>query len=111
MNDLDPVEDQNVELRVHLQQLLVEYQAFMQTSAFRHYVKMRERESDGIKMDIITIDPIDRAAEIESFKMRGDLRTTDEFKTLFEDTTASLVDQIEQLLQLEQPSGEQTSNI
>lgn len=110
MNDEDEP-TQNVELRVRLQGFLAEYQAFMQTGAFGHYVRSRQAEVDQTRMDIVTIDPDDRKSEIESYKMRGDLRTTIEFVTLFEETTASLANRIEQLLELEQPSGEQTTNV
>lgn len=99
----EPSEEQSVELRQYLQKILVGYETFLSHDAHSHYVKMREIEVLGKQDDIVKMDPVDRATEIEGFKMRGDLRTTQEFQILFEETTTSLKDRIQQLLEKEQP--------
>lgn len=105
MSELDEVD--GLAKRLELQKVLSAWEAFMQSVAYPYYVKARQDEIDQLKMQIVTIDPVDRKDEIELFKMRGDLRTTEEFLQLFEETAASLRDRIDTLVEAEQPSSNQ----
>lgn len=47
--------------------------------------------------EIIALDPLTRAEEIELLKLRGDLRTIQSFPTLFEEARDNLEDRFDQL--------------
>lgn len=96
--------EDSVELRFRLEKLRDQYLAFLSTEAHDHFVRSRKAEVIEIANAIVALDPMDRRDEIESFKMRGDMRTTEEFVTLFEDTLRSLDERIQQLLDAEQPT-------
>ena len=98
-------EDISVETRIKLQTVLTETQAFLSSSAYAFYVEARLREIEILRDNIISLDPKSREDEIESFKMRGELRLQQEFVSLFEDVAVSLADRIEQLLEAEQPNS------
>jgi len=100
-------ETPSVERRQRLQKIREQYQAFLATEAYTHYVVGREAEVENLRAEIVDFEPMDRRGEIESYKLRGDLRTTHEFISLFEDTVTSLNDVIEQLLEAEQPKSQQ----
>lgn len=98
-----------VTIRQNLQSVLAAFTTFIDGPGYVHYVNARKVEIAQKKADIVSIDPVDRPAEIESYKMRGDLRTTEEFLTLFEDVVVNLGERIEQLLLLEQPNDNSTN--
>lgn len=93
------------EKRQELQKVLIAWEAFMVSPAYPFYVKARLTEIEEIKSQIISIDPVERKDEIELFKMRGDLRTTEEFLTTFEDVAAKLKDRIDELVSTENQSS------
>jgi hypothetical protein len=97
-----------VEHRIGLEKVLDAMETFIKSPALEFYKNARLFEIASIKEAIVTIDPVDRKDEIESFKMRGELRTTEEFLTFFEDTVASLKDRIATLRETEQPSNNST---
>lgn len=102
-------EEGSVTIRQNLEEVLKAVSDFINGPAYIYYVNARKTEIAQKRADIVSIDPIDRVAEIECFKMRGDLRTTEEFLTLFEDMVVNLGDRIEQLLDLEQPTDHSTN--
>lgn len=104
IEDVEEKQPDSVDLRIRLQKLREQYLAFLDTDAHDHYVRSRKAEVIEIANQIVAADPIDRKDEIESFKLRGDMRTTREFITLFEDTLSRLDERIEQLLEAEQPT-------
>lgn len=104
---MDDAAEPSVERRIRLQAIVAEYAAFMRTRAFTHYVSGREAEVENLRAEIVDFEPTDRKSEIESYKLRGDLRTTREFLSLFEDTVASLNDTIDMLVASEQPTQHQ----
>lgn len=102
-------EDGPVRRRQDLEKVLAAMTAFIDSPAYVYYVEARRAEIEGKKAEIVSIDPVDRESEIEALKMRGDLRTTQEFLTYFEDTVVNLGERIELLLELEQPNDSNTN--
>lgn len=96
-----------VEERMRLEVVEKDIADFVKTAAFAEYRRSREKEIADLRDSIVSMDPLTREDEIESLKMRGDLRTTEQFLTLFEDTAASLKHRIAQLREREQPSSVQ----
>lgn len=109
MSDDDFIEEDNldapgIENRLKLQQVLVAFEAFMASPGYDYYVRGRRMECRNLESDIVNLEPIDRKDEIESFKLRGDLRTTLEFINLFDGTVSHIKDRIEAMLEAEQPT-------
>jgi len=102
---IDDEQNNPVDARVKLQEVEKAWTAFIVSPAYGYYVSARQQEIEQLRFDIVNIDPVERKDEIESYKMRGDLRTTEEFLTLFEETAASLRDRINQLIGREQQSS------
>lgn len=98
-------DEDSVEKRQELQKVLAAWETFISSPGYPYYIGAREAEIEIKRDELISIDPIDRKDEIEAYKMRGDLRTTEEFLTLFEETVANLKNRIEQMLETEQQSG------
>lgn len=97
-------EEVGAERRIKLQAVLMAYKAFLESPGYAYYVSSRKLELTNLESAVVELDPIDRKDEIESFKLRGDIRTTREFIPLFEDTVSRLEDRIEAMLEAEQPT-------
>lgn len=93
-----------IEKRQRLELVLKDFETFLASDGHKYYVAARQQEIEQKSRDIVHLDPVTREDEIESIKMRGDLRTSEEFENLFQDTVARLKAKIESLLELEQPS-------
>lgn len=100
----DSVEPAGIEQRLRLQNVRIAFQTFIASVGYDYYVKGRSMEISNTEELILMVDPEDRKTEIESFKLRGDLRTTREYLTLFEDTISRLDDRIAELQEAEQPT-------
>lgn len=98
--------DENpIEKRIRLQTVLVAWETFIKSPAYPYFVSAQEEEAAGTRQAIVLLDPVDRASELESMKLRGDLRTEEQFITYFEDTATRLRDYVDQLIEAEQPSS------
>lgn len=98
--------ESSVERRIRLQSVLLAWDTFMASLAYPFYVAAQEEEVELTKQAVVGMDPVDRVTEIESLKLRGDLRTEEQFVTYFEDVAARLKTEIEELLESEQPRGD-----
>lgn len=98
-------EESSIEKRLRLQKVLVAWDSFIASEAYRFFKEAQILEAEGTRQAIVMLDPVDRVGEIESYKLRGDLRTEEAFISYFEDTAARLKDRIEELLEAEQPSS------
>lgn len=92
--------------RQRLQAILAAYKAFVSSPGYGSFQKTFEEDALLKERDIVDLDPVDRASEIESFKLRGDLRTLQGQIDFFEDAVATLEDEIQQMLSQENPSDE-----
>lgn len=93
--------DAPVSTRLRLQQHLKAVEVFIAGIGYKGYVEGIELEIKQTEQAIILNEPIDRASEIEGYKMRGDLRTLEQKKTLFEDVRVTLKQRIEEMLERE----------
>lgn len=100
----DNLDAPGIENRLKLQQVLTAFEAFMASPGYEYYLKARRIEYHNLESDIVHLEPIDRKDEIESFKLRGDLRTTLEFINLFNGTVSHIKDRLEAMLEAEQPT-------
>lgn len=102
--------ESSVDRRVRLQKVEAQWLAFMQTEAYQYFLTAQQTEVELTQQAIVMLDPIDRQDEIESYKLRGDLRTEQAFVNYFQDTATRLGDAIEELLEAEKPSSTQQTN-
>jgi hypothetical protein len=93
--------DSPVTTRLRLQEHLKAVELFIDSIGHKGYVEGMELEIQQVKDAIILNEPIDKASEIEGYKMRGDLRTLEQKKTLFEDVRLTLKQRIEEMLERE----------
>lgn len=91
-------------LREHLESL----ETFFKSSAHVGYVAAREEEVKNLEAAIVAMDPIDRATEIEGFKLRGELRSQQGMISIFEDARVTLKDRIDQMAELENQNATET---
>lgn len=99
-------EEAPVERRIRLQQVHAAWLTFMSSPAYRFFKEAQQLEVDLTRQAIVMLDPMDRGTEIEAFKLRGDLRTEEQFVNYFEDTATRLQTTIDDLIDAEQPSSE-----
>lgn len=99
-------EEAPVERRIRLQAVLLAWQAFLSSPAYPFFKNAQEEEVRLTQQAIVMLDPVDRVTEIESLKLRGDLRTEEQFVNYFEDTATRLQTTIDDLVEAEQPSSE-----
>lgn len=88
--------------RQRLTKHLIELELFLTTSVYAGWQTARKAQLTEIETAIVDIDPVDRAAEIESYKLRGERRLLQDLENQFEDvreTLKSRLDEIEELLQ------------
>lgn len=94
-----------VERRVRYERVLAAIEAFIASDGYAWWKTSRQNDISVTEGAIIAMDPIERKDEIEGFKLRGDLRTTQDFLTIFEDTASSLRKQIDELVESEKQTG------
>ena len=75
--------------------------AFLASPAFVGYQAAVTKEIKDTEDAIIMVDPIDRATEIESYKLRGELRCLNSRIKLFEDARVTLKNRIDLLAETE----------
>lgn len=98
--------DSPVTTRLRFQEHLKAVELFIDSIGHKGYVEGIELEIQQTKDAIILVEPIDKASEIEGYKMRGDLRTLEQKKTLFEDVRLNLKQRIEEMLERENQKTE-----
>lgn len=103
-DELEDLDAPGVENRLKLQKVLDSFETFIASPGYDYYLKARRIEYQNLESDIVNLDPIDRKDEIEAFKLRGDLRTTLEFISLFDGTVSHIKDRLVAMLEAEQPT-------
>ena len=85
------------EKRKHLEAL----ETFLASPAHIGFVTAREHDIRMLKDAILMVDPVDKATEIEGFKLRGELRFAEQMVNTFEDARVSLKDRIDEMAERE----------
>ena len=76
---------------------LADLEVFIASSVHTNYVVGRRHERALLERVIVDLDPVDRKTEIESYKLRGELRCVETSVTLFEDARDTLKKRVEEL--------------
>lgn len=101
-------EDSPVSYRIECEKHLAELEAFINSRVHQGFVNARVAEIATTENAIIVVDPVDRPMEIESFKLRGELRNLEAMKTVFEDARVDLKARIEEMLEKENKNASRT---
>lgn len=110
MSEILTYEDDPVSYRLEQQKHLAELEAFLAGRVYKYYVLAREVEIKATEFAIIVTDPVNRETEIESFKLRGELRNLEAMKIVFEDARVDLKARIEEMLEKEKQNASRTTS-
>ena len=76
-------------------------ESFLSSPAHKGFVSAREYDIGIIRESILMLEPVDRASEIEGFKLRGELRYAEQMVKTFEDARVSLKERIDEMVERE----------
>ena len=82
---------------VHCKEHLASLEAFMGSRAYTGFLAARDAELRSINETILTVDPVERADEIEHWKLRGEKRCLEHMIVAFEDGADELRDRIAEI--------------
>lgn len=104
------IENDEIEEEFVLKRKLKEVNEFMDSWIYKAFVSGIDLDIQLKEREIVEYEPTDRASEIESYKLRGDLRTIPTFRTIFEEARDNLNNKIDQIdidkLNLDQQQSE-----
>lgn len=95
---------------ITLKRKLVELNTFLGSWMHEAFVSGLTLDVQIKEREIVEVEPADRKSEIESYKLRGDLRTIQSFFTLFEEARDNLEDRLDQI-EIDKISRENLTNI
>lgn len=91
------IENDEIDAEFVLKRKLKEVNEFMDSWIYRAYISGIDLDIAIKRQEIVDFEPTDRPSEIESYKLRGELRVLPDFKTIFEEARDNLANKIDQI--------------